>query len=49
MKNELTINQLVAEMTQRVEAITLAEAENNIITRFNVERLCAVTKYFRTF
>ena len=32
---EATIEQLVAEMSQRVEAITLAEAENNTIPRFN--------------
>ncbi len=32
---EATIDQLVAEMTQRIEVITLAEKENNIIPRFN--------------
>lgn len=34
-KSEVTIDQLVAEMTRRVEAITLAEAENSVIPRFN--------------
>jgi catalase len=32
---EATIDQLVAEMSRRIEAITLAEKENNIVPRFN--------------
>ncbi len=33
--NAATIGQLVAEMNQRIETITLAEAENGVIPRFN--------------
>jgi catalase len=39
--DEATIDQLVAEMTRRVEAITLAEAKNNIIPRFNQPKTVA--------
>jgi len=39
--NEATIDELVAEMTRRVEAITLAEAKNNIIPRFNQAKTVA--------
>ena len=41
MYNEIAINQLVAEMSQRIEAITLAETENNIIPRFNQPKTIA--------
>ena len=34
-KNEATIDQMVAEMSQRIAAITLAEAKNGIVPRFN--------------
>ncbi|MDX2506776.1 MAG: catalase [Gammaproteobacteria bacterium] len=47
-ENEATIDQLVAEMSQRVEAITLAESENNIIPRFNQPKTVAcVNAQFR--
>lgn len=39
--NEATIDQLVAEMTRRVETITLAEARNNIVPRFNQPKTVA--------
>jgi catalase len=39
--NQATIDQLVAEMTRRVEAITLAEAKNHIIPRFNQPKTVA--------
>ncbi|SEM12091.1 hypothetical protein SAMN04489760_104164 [Syntrophus gentianae] len=46
--NEAAIDQLVAEMTQRIKAITLAEAENNIIPRFNqVKTVACVSAEFR--
>ena len=41
MKKEIAIDQLVAEFNQRIEAITLAEAENNIIPRFNQSKTVA--------
>ncbi len=40
-ENEASIDQLVAEMNQRIEAITLAQAENNIIPRFNQPKTIA--------
>jgi len=39
--NQATIDQLVAEMTQRVEAITLAEATDSFIPRFNQPKTVA--------
>jgi catalase len=43
-----TIEQLVAEMSQRVESITVAEKENDIIPRFNQSKTVAcVTAEFR--
>jgi hypothetical protein len=39
--NLATIDQLVAEMNRRVEAITLAEAKNNFIPRFNQPKTVA--------
>ena len=39
-----TIDQIVAEMNQRVEAITLAEAENDIIPRFNQPKTIACVR-----
>lgn len=43
-----TIDQLVAEMSQRVEAVTLAEAENGVIPRFNQPKSVAcLTGEFR--
>ena len=39
--NQPTIDQLVAEMNRRVEAITLAEAKNNFIPRFNQPKTVA--------
>lgn len=41
MKKKTTIDQIVAEMTRRIEAVTLAEAENNIIPRFNQPKTVA--------
>lgn len=41
MNNEITIDRLVTEMTQRIEAVSLAEAENNIIPRFNQPKTIA--------
>jgi catalase len=41
MKNEIPIDRLVAELGQCIEAITLAEAENNIIPRFNQPKTVA--------
>ncbi|MEI6269567.1 MAG: catalase family protein [Methylococcaceae bacterium] len=41
MKNEIPIDQLVAELSQCIEAITLAETENNIIPRFNQSKTIA--------
>jgi catalase len=35
MKDEIAIDQLVAEMSDRIAAVTLAEAENKVIPRFN--------------
>ena len=47
-ENEASIDQLVAEMTQRVKAITLAEVENNVIPRFNqVKTVACVQAEFR--
>lgn len=39
--NKATIDQLVAEMNQRVEAITSAEAQNDVIPRFNQAKTVA--------
>ncbi len=39
--NEIAVDKLVAEMSQRIEAITLAEAENKIIPRFNQPKTVA--------
>ncbi len=45
---EATIEQLVAEMTQRIKTITLAEKENEIIPRFNQSKtICCVNAEFR--
>jgi len=41
MKNELEIDQLVAEMNERIAAITLAEAENGTVPRFNQSKTIA--------
>lgn len=41
MKKERTIEQLVEEMGQGIEAVTTAEAENNIIPRFNQPKTIA--------
>ena len=41
MKNEMPIDQLVAELNQCIEAITLAEAENKVIPRFNQSKTIA--------
>jgi catalase len=41
MKDEIPIDQLVAELSQRIEAITLAETENNVIPRFNQSKTIA--------
>lgn len=41
MKNEIAIDQLAAEMSQRIAAITQAEAENNVIPRFNQAKTIA--------
>lgn len=41
MNNNQTIDQLVAEMTERIEAITRVETENNIIPRFNQAKTIA--------
>lgn len=43
-KNEATIDQLVAEMSRRVEAITLADADNNVIPRFNQSKTVGCLK-----
>jgi catalase len=46
--SEATIDQLVAEMSRRIEAITLAEKENNIVPRFNQPKSVAcVSAQFR--
>lgn len=42
--NTATIEQLVAEMSKRVEAVTLAEAENGTIPRFNQSKTVACLK-----
>lgn len=48
MENEIDIEQLVDEFNQRIEAITLAEAENNIIPRFNqLKTIACVDAEFR--
>ena len=39
--HKVPLDQIVAEMNQRVETITLAEAENNIIPRFNQSKTVA--------
>lgn len=45
---EASIDQLVAEMNRRIEAITLAEKENNIVPRFNQPKTVAcVSAQFR--
>jgi len=41
MKHEIPIDQLVAELSQSIAAVTLAEAENNIIPRFNQSKTVA--------
>lgn len=41
MKNEIPIDQLITEMSQRISAITLAKTENNIIPRFNQPKTIA--------
>jgi hypothetical protein len=41
MQNEIAIDQLVAEMGERIAAITLAEAENNLVPRFNQPKTVA--------
>ena len=46
--NAATIDQLVAEMSQRVAAVTLAESENGVIPRFNQPKSVAcLTGKFR--
>jgi len=40
-ENDASIDQLVAEMSQRIETITLAESENKIIPRFNQPKTIA--------
>ncbi|SJM91509.1 conserved hypothetical protein [Crenothrix polyspora] len=35
MQNEIAIDELVAEMSQRIAAVTTAETENNSVPRFN--------------
>ena len=40
----MNIDQLVVEMSELIEAITLAEAENNIIPRFNQPKTIACVK-----
>lgn len=48
MKQEIPIEQLVSEMSQRIAAIILAEAENNIIPRFNqAKTIACVNAEFR--
>ncbi len=47
-ENEQTIEQLVAEMSQRVEAISRADSKNNIVPRFNQAKTVAcVNAQFR--
>jgi catalase len=41
MKHEIPIDQLVAELSKSIAAVTLAEAENNIIPRFNQSKTVA--------
>lgn len=43
-ENAATIDQLVAEITQRVETITLAEAKNSVVPRFNQQKTVACVK-----
>lgn len=40
-KTEATYDQLVTEMSQRIEAVTLSEAENGVIPRFNQPKTVA--------
>ena len=40
-ENETTIDQLVTEMSQRIEVVTLREAENGVIPRFNQPKTIA--------
>jgi len=44
MKTEIPIEQLVAEMSERIAAIISDEAENNIIPRFNQAKTIACVK-----
>jgi catalase len=44
MKTEIPIEQLVAEMSERIAAIISDEAENNIIPRFNQAKTVACVK-----
>lgn len=41
MGKELPIDQLVEEMNQRIEAVTLAEAKNGVVPRFNQPKTIA--------
>jgi catalase len=41
MKNEIAIEQLVADMSERIAAITLGETKNHIIPRFNQPKTIA--------
>jgi len=41
MKEEIAIDELVAEFSQRIEAITSAEAEDHVIPRFNQPKTIA--------
>jgi len=43
-KNAATTGQLVVEMNRRIEAITLAEAEDDVIPRFNQAKTIACVK-----
>lgn len=44
ISNEATTDQLAAELSKRVEAVTLAETQNNIIPRFNQPKTIACVK-----
>lgn len=41
MKNEIPIDELVAEMSRRIATVTLAETENGVIPRFNQPKTIA--------
>ncbi len=41
MENDATIEQLVVEMNQQIEAITLAETRSNVVPRFNQAKTVA--------